>query len=483
MGLTDTLRERIYNWLIPGSLEDQERLMMLRAYEKRREYREGVQRQNLKVKPFQADDNLTLNFTGLIVDRGIAMLMGEGLDFDFPGDDENDPRAQYIDAMIEANVYPIFLHKIAQLGGTYGTTYVKILPGALPGGLPRLVPINPQWIMPTSLPDDMDTVFRYTIQYNAEDEETEKMVAYKEVTEHLRTVEGFADSWSVKNYVARENTGGRWELVSDVLWPHEFPPIIHWQNLPNAEEVLGDPDITDDMIAIQDGLNFVASNVQRIIRYHAHPKTWGKGANLGNTTSWGADEVVMFNDPNSILSNLEMQSDLASSREFLHYLRGVLFDISRTVDISSMTDKLGALTNFGLRVLYKDALDKLKSKRELYGWGLSEINRRCLILAGIATDTGGEVVWPEPLPTNLIEQAQALQIEMGLGLVDKQTAATELGYDWEVISERLAEEQQGATNLGDQLLRAFEQGQGGSTTGQQPAQLQQVQQGADQMAQ
>jgi hypothetical protein len=280
------------------------------------------------------------------------------------------------------------------------------------------------------------------------------------VTERLRTVEGFADSWSVKNYVMRENSGGKWDLVSDVQWPYEFAPIVHWQNLPEAESVYGDPDITDDMILIQDAVNFVASNVQRIIRYHAHPKTWGRGFNAAGQASWGADEMVTINGADAVIQNLEMQSDLASSREFLHYLRGILFDISRTVDLSSMTDSIGALTNFALRVLYKDALDKLESKRLLYGWGLSEINRRCLILAGTSTDAGGEVVWPDPLPLNGMEQAQEVQIDLGMGIVSKQTASETRGYDWPTEEERIAQDTQGETNLGDQLLRAFEQGRG-----------------------
>ncbi|MBK9497203.1 MAG: hypothetical protein IPO08_22340 [Xanthomonadales bacterium] len=163
--------------------------------------------------------------------------------------------------------------------------------------------------------------------------------------------------------------------------------------------------------------------------------------------------MVTINGADGVIANLEMQTDLASSREFLHYLRGVLFDISRTVDIAAMTDKLGAMTNFALRVLYKDALDKLESKRLLYGWGLTEINRRCLLLAGIATDTGGTIVWPDPLPSDTVEQAKELQIDLGEGLVDKQTASTLRGYDWETVSARLDEEKASDTTLGDQLLR------------------------------
>ncbi|MBK9497748.1 MAG: phage portal protein [Xanthomonadales bacterium] len=302
----------------------------------------------------------------------------------------------------------------------------------------------------------------YVIEYNAEDEATEKMIAYRETTEHMRTADGFADAWMVNNYVMRD--GKTWELVKSTEWPYSFPPICHWQNLPDAESVYGDSDITEDMIVIQDAINFVASNVQRIIRYHAHPKTWGRGFSTAGTASWGADEMVTINGADGTIQNLEMRTDLASSREFLHYLRGVLFDISRTVDIAAMTDKLGAMTNFALRVLYKDALDKLESKRLLYGWGLSEINRRCLLLAGIATDTGGAVVWPDPLPSDTVEQAKELQIDLGEGLVDKQTASTLRGYDWETVSARLDEEKANDTTLGDQLLRAFENGGAAGST-------------------
>jgi hypothetical protein len=477
MSITDTLRRNIVNWLIP---EYSERMARLSEYSARRDYREGAQRRPLKVKPEQADDNLILNFTGLIVDRGISMLFGNGVEFDFGEAEETpdgeeaatDPRNDYIDRVMKANTYPIFLHKTAQLGGTYGTAYVKIMPGAMPDGLPRLVALNPQWLTLDAPPEDMETVFRYTIEYNTTDE-NDKEITRKEVTERLRTTEGWADTWSVKSYIMREGTGGKFELVSDVEWPYEFAPIVHWQNLPDAEQCYGDSDITDDMIAVQDAINFVASNVQRIIRYHAHPKTWGRGFTTSGTASWGADEMVTVNGQDAMISNLEMSSDLASSREFLHYLRGVMFDISRTVDLASMSDKLGALTNFALRVLYKDALDKLETKRLLYGWGLTEINRRLLLLAGIATEDGGDVVWSEPLPIDDVGQAQALQTDLDMGIVDKETVSTIRGYDWETVQERLAEQEQSGSNVGERILSDFQRGGGSSlldrmmgTTGQ-----------------
>jgi hypothetical protein len=154
-----------------------------------------------------------------------------------------------------------------------------------------------------------------------------------------------------------------------------------------------------------------------------------------------------------------MQSDLSSSLNFIRYLRQAMFDVARSVDIDSLADKLGALTNFGLRVLYQDALSKLEEKRGLYGEGIVEINHRLLELAGAPDTDGGLVVWPDILPIDAIGQSQALRTDVEIGLVSKQTAAGMRGYTWEDEEERMAGEKAAGDNLGAALLRTFGQGE------------------------
>jgi hypothetical protein len=211
------------------------------------------------------------------------------------------------------------------------------------------------------------------------------------------------------------------------------------------------------LIELQDRVNFVSSNISKIIRYHAHPKTWGRGAGVGNRMSWGADEMVMINGPDAVLQNLEMQSDLASSREFRDELKAALMEISRTVDLSSMKDNVGALTNFGLRVLYNDALDKCSTKRDIFGDALIELVHRLLVLDNRPGESG-EVVWPDPLPVNETEEVQAYGFDLDNGLVSKQTISTRRGYDFEAESELIDEEKQANDNIGSMLLRAFDRG-------------------------
>jgi hypothetical protein len=162
--------------------------------------------------------------------------------------------------------------------------------------------------------------------------------------------------------------------------------------------------------------------------------------------------------PGAKVYNVEMQSDLASSMGYMLAMRQALFDITRTVDISSMNDKLGALTNFGLRVLYQDALAKNESKKQLYGDALLELNRRILLLANM-TPEEGHIEWPEPLPVNTQEEIAGLTFDLQNGLVSNETVSEKRGYIWASENEKIQNEKSQGDNIGAMLLNNFNRGQ------------------------
>jgi len=386
----------------------------------------------------------------------VAMLFGQEPAFDLPGESDA-PAQQYIDAVWRANRKMRLLKRAAVYGAESGTCYVKILPdGAISKDgklIPRLVVLDPATVTMDALPEDIDTIFRYTIAYTITDPVTGKDKTVKQVTEH----DAETGYWVITDYVSVN--GSKWEVTNEQVWEWDFAPIVHWHNLPDVGSVYGRPDITDDLIDLQDKINFVSSNTAKIIKYHAYPKTWARGFQNSGKIAWGVDEMVTTSDPNALIQNLEMQSDLSSSLSFIRYLRQALFDVSRAVDIDSMADKLGSLTNFGLRVLYQDALSKLEEKRGLYAEGIIEINHRLLELAGAPDTDGGEVEWPDVMPENENEIAMAVKSDLELGLVSKQTAAGLRGYTWEDEEERMSEEKVANDNIGAALLRAFGQGE------------------------
>lgn len=438
------LKEWVANWILSGL--PQEEVERIERISKVRRYANGKHKAQLTVKPGQADDNITMNFIGVICQRAVSALFGNGFSLDFADLGESE-QALYIKQVLDANHEEILFHRAALVGSEVGTIFLKIVPT---DGLPRLILLNPEWVTVDTLPDDFEKVTRYTVQYTIGEDARRQVSALQD-----------NGTWLVTDEVLNKSTQGKWTVTNAVQWPYDFPPILHWQNLPAANDCYGVPDITDDVIALQDRVNFVASNISKIIRYHAHPKTWGAGLpnpSAASKTSWGADEMVTFSDPNARIQNLEMQSDLASSERFLLDLRQAMFDLTRTVDLDSIADKVGSLTNFGLRVLYQDMLQKTATKRELYGDAIEELCRRLMILAGM-DPIEVAVVWPEILPVNETETMAATEKALALGILSKQTAATENGYDWEKERQRIEDEAALGDNIGAQLLRAFNRGE------------------------
>ena len=242
-----------------------------------------------------------------------------------------------------------------------------------------------------------------------------------------------------------------------MIWPYPWSQVHDWQNLPDPRAYYGQSDLQNPML--NDAFNFVASNTQRIIRYHAHPRTIGTGFRAAELTPSDVESFWSIPNEKATIKNLEMTSDLASSMVFGQSLQGQFWSEHRGFDMTSIKDRLGQLTNFGLRVLMGDALNKASTKRELYGVGLQAINRHALELQGYGPDNVTKIVWPDMLPANTLEVVQVEQLKLGMGVTSKQSAAVALGLDWEDEQERMTDETQSQDDIGARLLRAFEQGQ------------------------
>lgn len=406
-------------------------------------YYEGQHKKPLKVKAGQPDDNVILNVCRKTIEQAVALLFGEPPGFEV-GDEGTD---EALAALWAANDLPIFLHNLGLQGALTGHVFVKLVPvGGSVGDRPqqqsgvRLVLLNPRTVTVWWRPDDMEQVVAYSVAWEAGD------VSYRQDM----VAEG--GSWLVRDLV-RER-GRKWELSGEVRWGFPWPPIVEWQNLPDPEEYYGDPDLVRP--ELNDALNFLASNTMRILKFHAHPKTVATGMQAKDVQETGVDGFWSVPNPEARIQNLEMQSDLGSSLAFLQMLQGWFFSEHRAVDMQSFSKDMGNITNFGLRTLYKDALDKLASKRALYGQGLADIGERMLALMGVAASP--EIVWPDPLPFNDAEEIQGLQAEMALGILSKQTASGLRGRDWELEQERMADEAAGEDDIGTRLLAAFERG-------------------------
>ena len=423
---------------------------MGRGYSILSDYYIGDQRPQLKRKEGAPDDNVYQNYVGLAVDRSVSRLLQGGVEFVLP--ENATAQQEYIDNIWDLNKKEITLYQTGLYGAVHGTWYFKINPDDITdpytGKLyPRLTPINPRIIRIKTAAQDMNAVEEYKIEYTCKEERNGRVVevTHKEITKRVQSAEyseTAITTWVIETY---EKVGDMVMVLLDTQpWDYDFPPIIHCKNLPSLESAYGDSEI-DDIINVQDKSNFAVSNTGKIIKFHAHPQTVGTGFSVGQMESMDTAVGVFrsIQNADAKVFNLEMQSDLSSSRDFYLDLRKSIFDIAREVDMSMFADKLGALTNFGLRVLYTDAINKNDTKRQLYGDALLELNRRLLVLNGQEGEESrpGTVSWGDAMPINVAEEIAADKIALEMGIVDKETVAQRYeiryGVDWETIKERL----------------------------------------------
>lgn len=472
----------IDNWLdnlatnLAGRINNQ----MQQQYKTLGKYYSGDHRPQLKTKAGRQDDNVILNFIALAVDRSVSRLFRGGVDFNLP--DGADNQQEYIDTVWDLNRQEISLYQVGLHGTVYGTCYYKVVPDGIADpytgeAYPRLIPVYPEIIRVETDPQDMNVVEEYTIEYTVSkkmNEFTTQEVGYREITRRDRETdyqEAEAMGFWIIEYWERVGSSGRWTLVNSEQWPYDFPPIIHWKNLPSLNSCYGDSDI-DDAINIQDKENLTVSDIGKIIKYHASPQTVGTGfsADQLKPIEGSVNAFHAVSNADAKIYNLEMSSDLASSRSHALDLRQSIFDIVREVDLSSIADKLGALTNFGLRVLYGDAIDKNDTKRQLYGDALIELNRRLLVLAGYEGEESrpGQIAWGEALIVNTSEEIQTDKIALEMGIVDKETIQQRYqdryGISWEDLQTKLAEQATAAnennSNIGAFIMRNFNRGGG-----------------------
>lgn len=464
-----------------------------------RRYFTGEHPRQLAVKIGQYDDNLTLNHIGLAIARGVSRLFKGGISFVLPEQAQQD----YIDAVWDGNKGEQLCYQLGLNGAVYGTPYLKIVPDGtvnkLTGDpLPRLVALDPEITRVEVDPFDVDEPKQYVIEFTVDE------TTYKEVTRRTASsdyvfqnpdgslreptseeAKNLPKTWIVEHFILNRSTGGQWQPDPDrppVEWPYDFPPIHHWKNLPSLKADKGCYGSTDAewAVAAQDKLNFAEGNINKTIRLNAAPPTIGTGITQKPDIATGPGTFTWFSNENAKVYNLPANADIDGSRAFAGDLQSAIFQLMREVP-PAVIEQLGSgLTNFVMRVVFSDAIDKNDTKRELYGDALLEVVRRLLILAdfvGPASDPGF-IEWGPDLPTNPTEQIEEDKFLLESGLISKQTLAERYDIDWEAEQKLIEQEQSAANansdNIGAAILRNFSRG---GVANEQPPQLQEQQNG------
>lgn len=397
----------------------------------------------LKVGKDQPNDNVKSNRCAPIVDKGVSFLFGqvlkiEAADQDFIdglwGDDD--------DKMTK-------LSNMATNGGVCGQNFVKLIPAQGQMKFPRLVVMDPLVVRIVTPPDDCELVLAYVIEYPGTNDLQKRQIIARVDPDNLAGIAGeydLDDTWTITNYMRKGQAGAWFQVGTPEVWPYPFAPIFCNQNLPNPNEPWGAPDLSSDIIEMNKVLNFVQSNTSRIIKFHAHPKTWGKGFKASQM-SVAVDEVLVIEAPDGTLQNLEMTSNLQSSLGFAGVLRSDMDEQSRVPAVAlGRLESLprGNISGVALQLLFQPLLEKTIQKQRLYGKLIREISRAALVMAGRIgieqwEDYKINIHWQNLLPIDDLAAAQTAQILLNIG-VSGDTVLKELGYNSQDEAKKKAKE-------------------------------------------
>jgi hypothetical protein len=436
-----------------NKLADDERLVRVKAIDLRWQYYEGAHPDTLKVEPGTKNDNIKLNLIGRSADKGVEFIRTPTR-YVLPGDPDAETTSLAEEALNELyNLYHDQFDEQVLSGWVGGHVFWKLF---MDGKMPAMALIDPRYL----------TVFweqgrgsrAQALWYRMRWTVGEKDYMQDIVPRRLAMVEeGDTEGWLILDYEQKKG-GNRWELIASDPWDYDFPPMVEIRNKRIPFKYYGEAQISQNAIDLNYGINFVASNTGRIIKFHAHPRTIGVGVDPVSVNTTSIDGFFTIPEGAEV-KNLEMQSDLQSSMKYLEELKRELFATVRVVDTAAIKDKLGAVTNFGLRQIYNDQVEMSEDKRKAYGEGMGEALRRMLVMAGYTVDKPPVAVWSEMLPTNRLELLQAAQIEKNLGTTSDETLAQEIGRDYDAEQQKLADEKTSAgAALTDVLSRAGERG-------------------------
>lgn len=421
------------------------------------DFYDGIMPDPLKIGKDGINDNIVMPKIGQIVDKVVSFLLGDGVEFDASGDGEQTPIDDKITELWRANRQQLLLHNIAMSGSLTGHCWSRIEPRA--NEQPRIVNLNPANCTAFWDVSDVERVLWYRLQFLAGNYGPGKRIDYIHGRLAKEQVDHDIDEWWEIVYTTKGGPRQEWERHEPSLWPYAWSPIVEWQNLPRPYRYYGLDDVSQ-AINLNKSINFIVSNYARILKHHSYPKTIGLGFDAADVveTEVGGLFTVNKSKTEADVFNLEMESDLGSSRALTEMLAAEIWHVARMVDPQSIKDKIGDITNFALRVLYSDAIKKIETKRLLYGEGLESLSLHGLELQDTAMPDMVAIIWSEILPEDKTEVTQTLQSELAAGIIDKQTYRELRGYDHEQIVQRLAEQGASEDNIGARLLSAFEAG-------------------------
>lgn len=305
-------------------------------------------------------------------------------------------------------------------------------------GRVRILPIPPNVVFPEYDDFDKDRLVKVTLMYPIKVEDTKfRTQVYRQVWTRN----------SVEEFIGDEQIG---QFVNK----YGVIPFYHFKNLELSGNSFGLSDL-EDLIPLNVELNLKSSDVSEIIEYHSAPVTVVYGARIAQLEK-GANKVWGGLPKDSKVENLALDSDLTASRNYYQDVKQAMHEVGGIPE-SALGKSQGISNTSGvaLQLTMLPLIERTRNKRALTSKTLSDMNKLIIkigIMEGIIEsdidqfkrgDTyakdiyQNEIIWADNLPKDALVEVQTIQLEMKLGIEDREGALKRLGR--KDIQQRLKE--------------------------------------------
>ncbi len=227
------------------------------------------------------------------------------------------------------------------------------------------------------------------------------------------------------------------QLVAEGELPWEFLPLVHIQNIAQPYYYEGLSDV-ESLIPLQDELNTRLCDRAHRITLQSFKMYLAKGIEGFEDRPVSPGRMWCTDNPEASIE--EFGGDAAMPSEDIH-----ITEIREAMDKTSgmtplvagvLKNKLGNLTSaVALRLTLMGMLSKTDRKKFTYGAGLKKISKMILdilnrtnVYKTQAEDRDVNIMFPCPVPENMMEKLKEAQIKKELGVPTDQVLR-ELGYE------------------------------------------------------
>lgn len=412
-------------------------IIALERQKRRQQYKKAIDyylgNHDPQLSGSDAEYNTTLNLVKMTADRTVSFLFPETpvIELD-PDTVEQTAEELWIKNCLDFNGGLAFLTKLGLRGFLSGHNFVRVIPG---DKYPRIVSLQPDNVTIFWRQDNLNDILWYEVRYIKDK---------KQIVEDFVKVN--ADTWAIITYESVTNDFTNTDIQyldyinfrkfkhnNTYIHTSKYPPIISWAHYPHPDNIYGIPEAGQK--ELQDLINKIASERSRILRKNADPVDVITGADTEDVMPGG--NIFTIANPNAQVKRLTMQGDVIGITNVMEKLIETYLSIARVVLLKGEAKDLQRVTNASIRTLYLDALSKNKVLQDVYtralkqvfslaleiGYSMGEVSRNPI-------DRYINIKYASPLPVDMNEIINIINIARNQNVMSKRTAATMLNLDW-----------------------------------------------------